>query len=86
MIRINKGNSLIPIKRLRFFPKLTANAQLTWHGFPQRNVIQFLPTGFPRDQNGTFYYYPANGDSHYARAVILSKTGRVRPALLTATP
>ncbi|MCD6055633.1 MAG: prepilin-type N-terminal cleavage/methylation protein [Gammaproteobacteria bacterium] len=64
--------------RLRVFAPIPGSGRLSWRGFPVRSTIQFLPTGFPRDQNGSFYYCPENNDSDYARAVILSKSGRVR--------
>jgi type IV fimbrial biogenesis protein FimT len=69
--------------RLRIFAKIPGNGRLSWRGFPARSTIQFLPDGFPRDQNGTFYYCPENNDSNYARAVILSKSGRVRVSTQT---
>ena len=63
---------------LRFFPILDHHVQITWRGFPNRSTIQFLPTGFTREQNGTFYYCPDQPDLTYSKRIILSKTGRVR--------
>lgn len=72
------GKLTDPNQRVRFFEGVMPYATITWRGFPNRSVIQFLPTGFPREQNGTFAYCPNSGDARTARVVILSKSGRAR--------
>ena len=72
------GKPTDPNQRVRFFQGVLPYATITWRGFPNRSVIQFLPTGFPREQNGTFAYCPKSGNTHTARVVILSKSGRAR--------
>lgn len=63
---------------LRVFQPLHASDKLSWSAFGSNNYLQMSPNGFTRSQNGTFYYCPANGDAHYARAVIVDQTGRAR--------
>ncbi len=63
---------------LRLFDTLEPGSDLYWRGFPNVNYLQISPTGFTRDQNGTFYYCPKDRDPRYARAVIVDQTGRAR--------
>lgn len=49
---------------------------LSWNGFPTRNYTIFYPNG-TASSNGTFIFCDARG-SVAAKALILSKTGRIR--------
>ncbi|MDT8370865.1 MAG: Tfp pilus assembly protein FimT/FimU [Gammaproteobacteria bacterium] len=52
--------------------------QLSWTAFGSNNYIRFTPQGLTLSQNGSFKLCPGDGDARYARAVIISKTARVR--------
>lgn len=51
---------------------------LKWSSFGNRPFIRYTPLGHTLNQNGTFIYCPENGNSLYARAVIVNRTGRIR--------
>lgn len=71
-------------KVLRISPKIFVGDRLIWHGsFGEKERIDFLPTGFPNGQNGSFHYCPKNNKDN-ALAVILLSTGRIRVAEKTA--
>jgi len=63
---------------IKVFSAIKGKGRLSWRGFPNRNYLQMTPQGFTNYQNGTFSYYPANGDVRYARALLVSQSGRVR--------
>jgi len=52
--------------------------QLNWTAFGSNNYIRFTHNGLTLAQNGTFKLCPADNDAKYARAVVISKTARVR--------
>ncbi|MDH5357844.1 MAG: GspH/FimT family pseudopilin [Gammaproteobacteria bacterium] len=54
--------------------------QLNWTAFGSNNYIRFRSTGLTLSQNGTFKICPVDGDIRFARAVMISKTARVRLA------
>ncbi|CAN5259610.1 GspH/FimT family pseudopilin [soil metagenome] len=62
---------------LRTYGPLPVASKLYWNS-RNRNYLQMTPSGYLKGQNGTFLYCPGNKDNRYARAVILSQTGRVR--------
>ncbi len=57
---------------------LSHGSQLRWQAFGSNNYFSFAPNGFTHHHNGTFILCPANNDNRYARALIISKSGRVR--------
>lgn len=61
-------------------PALDGGATLQWRAFRNRSYLQFRPNGLTDWQNGTFLYCPADGDTRFARAIILNAAGRVRRA------
>jgi type IV fimbrial biogenesis protein FimT len=62
---------------LRIYPALPANTQFYLKSnFSNNDAIRWLPNGATAGQNGSFYYCPP--DMHYARRIVLEKTGRVR--------
>jgi len=52
--------------------------QLSWSAFGSNNYIRFTQNGLTLSQNGTFVLCPNDNDVKYARAVVISKTARVR--------
>ena len=52
--------------------------QLNWTAFGSNNYIRFTQNGLTLSQNGTFVLCPSDSDAKYARAVVISKTARVR--------
>tara|TARA_R110000868_G_scaffold8205_9_gene42834 strand:- start:11293 stop:11811 length:519 start_codon:yes stop_codon:yes gene_type:complete len=55
---------------------LITHGHLQWRAFPTSQYLQFIPSGFSKQQNGTFVYCSA--DKSLAQALIVSQTGRVR--------
>lgn len=53
------------------------NDPVYWRSFRVADTLQFLPTGITNHQNGT-YTVCGIGKADYARAVIITKTGRPR--------
>ncbi|MBD3635063.1 MAG: GspH/FimT family pseudopilin [Methylophaga sp.] len=51
---------------------------LSWSAFGSNNYIRFRQNGLTSSHNGSFILCPVNLDSRFARAVIISKTSRVR--------
>jgi len=51
--------------------------QIRWRAFGVRSSLQWLPSGMTNHQNGTFEIC-LNDDPRYARALIITKAGRVR--------
>ena len=58
--------------------KISDEIAVGWVAFGSNNYIRFTPRGMTLAQNGTFTVCPANADETLARAVVLSKTARVR--------
>jgi len=54
------------------------NYQLSWSAFGSNNYIRFTSNSLTLSQNGTFKLCPNDGDIRFARAVVISKTARVR--------
>ncbi|MCK5696676.1 MAG: GspH/FimT family protein [Gammaproteobacteria bacterium] len=52
--------------------------QISLSAFGSRHYMRFTPLGLTLSQNGSFKLCPKNNDHHYARVVIISKTGRAR--------
>jgi len=52
--------------------------QLSWSAFGSNNYIRFTAQGLTLSQNGTFKLCPSDDDVRFARAVVISKTARVR--------
>jgi len=60
------------------FQFLSQTGQLHWRSFPQnRQQLEFLSTGFPRSQNGTFWFCETDA-SDPAWAIMLNQSGRAR--------
>jgi type IV fimbrial biogenesis protein FimT len=61
---------------LHVFQSFFTNGTLHWRAFPlDREELEFLPTGVPHAENGTFWFCTAKNP---AWAMILNKAGRVR--------
>jgi len=62
---------------IRVTDAMSGNSTVDYAGFGG-DTIQFLPTGRTNSQNGTFTLCDSTADDEYARAIILSATGRAR--------
>lgn len=71
--KILKQNQII-----RSFSFIANKGNLSWTGFPNKNVLQMTPLGFTHYQNGTFLYCPKSRDVRFARALFIIQSGRVR--------
>ncbi len=58
--------------------QISENINVSWTAFGSNNYIRFTPRGMTLAQNGTFIVCPDNADTKIARAVVVSKTARVR--------
>jgi type IV fimbrial biogenesis protein FimT len=58
--------------------KIGEGYQLVWTAFGSNNYIRFTSRGLTLSQNGTFKLCPDDSDVRFARAVVISKTARVR--------
>ncbi len=64
---------------LQHFPAMPAGYRLLWRGnFAWNEAVTFTPEGFTQGQQGSFYFCPPVINQRYARALVLSFTGRVR--------
>ncbi|MFA6409409.1 MAG: GspH/FimT family pseudopilin [Gammaproteobacteria bacterium] len=71
-------------KFIRTFPSTSYGDTLDWHGNLGRSgSIEFLPTGLPNGQQGSFYYCPKDF-AIYAKAIIMNTNGRLRLSNKTA--
>lgn len=60
----------------------TNNQQsLTWRAFQNKNYIQFQQNGFTWDQNGTLRVCSADASLKYNRALIVTRSGRIRQSV-----
>ncbi|WP_371377864.1 GspH/FimT family pseudopilin [Thalassotalea aquiviva] len=55
-----------------------AKFHLSWRAFQNRNYVQFQQNGFTWHQNGTLRLCVNSGVSEFNRALIVTRTGRVR--------
>lgn len=53
------------------------NIKLRWRAFRKKTSLQWLDTGITNQQNGSFEYCYQNNPK-YARALVISKSGRIR--------
>jgi type IV fimbrial biogenesis protein FimT len=58
--------------------KIGEGYKLAWSAFGSNSYIRFTPNGLTLSQNGTFKICPLDGNVKFARAVVISKTARVR--------
>jgi len=58
--------------------KVDEGYQLSWSAFGSNNYIRFTANGLTVSQNGSFKLCPNDNDARFARAVVISKTARVR--------
>ncbi|HSG92169.1 MAG TPA: GspH/FimT family pseudopilin [Methylotenera sp.] len=58
--------------------RISENIAVGWVAFGSNNYIRFIPRGMTLAQNGTFTVCPKNADELITRAVVVSKTARVR--------
>lgn len=58
--------------------KIGEGYQLGWSAFGSNNYIRFTANGLTLSQNGSFKLCPNDNDARFARAVVISKTARVR--------
>lgn len=54
------------------------NIQITWRAYQNKSYLQFLPSGWTNNQNGTFRFCINNEAARYNRALIISRSGRIR--------
>lgn len=54
------------------------NFLISWKAFQNRKYIQFQPNGFTWDQNGTLRVCSTDKSLKYNRALIVSRSGRIR--------
>ncbi|EKD73088.1 MAG: hypothetical protein ACD_45C00465G0003 [uncultured bacterium] len=60
------------------FQHLAVEGMLHWRAFPlHRSLLEFLPSGFPNAENGTFWFCHAKTD-HVVWAIMLNRSGRAR--------
>lgn len=52
--------------------------QLSYRAFGSSNHLRFTPLGFTLSHNGTFKLCPEDKNAKFARAVVISKTARIR--------
>lgn len=65
-------------KVLQVFLTHVADGLLNWRAFPNnRTSLQFLPSGVPNAQNGTFWYC-RHGAKNPSWAIAISQSGRAR--------
>ena len=57
--------------------------QLSWSAFGPTSYMRFMRNGLTSAHNGTFKLCAENNDARFAKAVIISKTARVRLSLDT---
>lgn len=69
---VNGGDTILRIQQP--FPD---NITMKFTAFGSTKNVTYFPTGTTKDRNGTFTFCDPRGSAN-ARAVILSKTGRVR--------
>ena len=50
---------------------------LKWRSFGNRNYLQWQPSGMTYYQNGNFTYCPKDGDTRFAKRIILNAAGRI---------
>lgn len=58
--------------------RVDENYTLSWSAFGSNNYIRFTSNGLTLSQNGSFKLCPSDLDVRFARAVVISKTARVR--------
>ena len=74
----NADRSLDPGERIIFqFKTQDENIHISWRAFGHKQSLQWLPSGITNHQNGSFEICYKN-EAKYARALILTKTGRIR--------
>ncbi len=54
------------------------NYQISLSAFGSKHYMRFTALGMTLSQNGSFKLCPKDNDPHYARVVIISKTGRAK--------
>lgn len=70
---IHSGNKILYV-----FHTATNDGILHWRAFPKsREDLQFLPSGFSRAENGSFWYCHS-GATNASWAIVISQTGRAR--------
>jgi type IV fimbrial biogenesis protein FimT len=60
----------------RFSP-VSKDDEITWKSFRVKNYVQMNSFGFTNFLNGTFLYCPKSHDAHDARALFMSKNGKL---------
>lgn len=74
----NKDGSLDAGETIITLGQISEKIAVNWTAFGSNNYIRFTPRGMTLAQNGTFTVCPENADESLARAVVISKTARVR--------
>lgn len=74
----NRGDGQVDAedKLVKYFPPMQNMGVIEWKSFPKHCYLQMAPSGFPNNQNGTFYYTASSGA--YKISLIVSKVGRIR--------
>lgn len=73
----NANRALDPGEQLLALSRLTDSGSIDWRGSSGRRYVRFRPGGNVKEF-GTFFYCPEDNDPRYARALVLSATGRPR--------
>ncbi|MEE9398299.1 MAG: GspH/FimT family pseudopilin [Methylococcales bacterium] len=78
----NKNGSIdVGDELLHTHGAIAQGLSLKYAAFPSSNYVQFLGSGFTKQQNGTFTACGSAKKVENARAVIVHKTGRARPSI-----
>jgi type IV fimbrial biogenesis protein FimT len=63
---------------VKFYKTENIDIQITWRAYQNKSYLQFTPNGWTNNQNGTFRFCIANESARYNRALIISRSGRIR--------
>lgn len=70
--QLDDEDSIISLSKV-----IDSNIKIRWRAFGRKYSLQWLDTGITNNQNGSFEYCYEK-DPKYARALIISKSGRMR--------
>ena len=67
-------------KIVRIFTPAPSGSKIHWRSFQNKQYLQFDPSGYTRNQNGTFTYCPSSNKLSLAKMLIINRAGRPRVA------
>ena len=67
-------------KIIRKFSPMPNGSKLFWRSFQNKQYLQFAPSGYTRNQNGTFTYCSPSKKLVQAKMLIVNRAGRPRVA------